>query len=99
MLKRTGVTVLLTSVTNMLAFFSAAIIPIPALRAFSLQVTTATRQSSLVCGCHGNTTVATLGESLYCRRLLHCPLHDREAQVLCEIADVMVCVHAREKIL
>ncbi|PVD22694.1 hypothetical protein C0Q70_15950 [Pomacea canaliculata] len=36
-LKRTGVTVLLTSVTNMLAFFSAAIIPIPALRAFSLQ--------------------------------------------------------------
>nr|KAG5702217.1 hypothetical protein BaRGS_033929 [Batillaria attramentaria] len=36
-LKRTGVTVLLTSVTNMLAFFTAAIIPIPALRAFSLQ--------------------------------------------------------------
>lgn len=41
-MKRTGVTVLLTSVTNMLAFFSAAIIPIPALRAFSLQVTIAT---------------------------------------------------------
>ncbi|XP_076440508.1 protein patched homolog 1-like isoform X2 [Babylonia areolata] len=36
-LKRTGVTVLLTSVTNMLAFFTAAIIPIPALRAFSMQ--------------------------------------------------------------
>ncbi|KAK7100530.1 hypothetical protein V1264_023464 [Littorina saxatilis] len=36
-LKRTGVTVLLTSLTNMLAFFTAAIIPIPALRAFSLQ--------------------------------------------------------------
>ncbi|KAK3091489.1 hypothetical protein FSP39_020198 [Pinctada imbricata] len=36
-LKRTGVSVLLTSVTNMLAFFSASIIPIPALRAFSLQ--------------------------------------------------------------
>ena len=37
-LKRTGTTVLLTSVTNMLAFFSAVIIPIPALRAFALQV-------------------------------------------------------------
>ncbi|KAL8597752.1 hypothetical protein ACOMHN_001711 [Nucella lapillus] len=36
-LKRTGVTVLLTSVTNLLAFFAAAIIPIPALRAFSMQ--------------------------------------------------------------
>ncbi|XP_069128023.1 protein patched homolog 1-like [Argopecten irradians] len=36
-LKRTGVSVLLTSLNNMLAFFSAAIIPIPALRAFSLQ--------------------------------------------------------------
>ncbi|ESO92335.1 hypothetical protein LOTGIDRAFT_71238, partial [Lottia gigantea] len=36
-LKRTGVTVLLTSLSNMLAFFTAAIIPIPALRAFSLQ--------------------------------------------------------------
>ena len=36
-LKRTGVTVLLTSLTNMLAFFTAAIIPIPALRAFSMQ--------------------------------------------------------------
>ncbi|KAJ8316305.1 hypothetical protein KUTeg_006319 [Tegillarca granosa] len=36
-LKRTGVSVLLTSISNMLAFFSAAIIPIPALRSFSLQ--------------------------------------------------------------
>ncbi|XP_064605910.1 protein patched homolog 1-like [Liolophura sinensis] len=36
-LKRTGVSVLLTSLSNMLAFFTAAIIPIPALRAFSLQ--------------------------------------------------------------
>ncbi|KAK3783201.1 hypothetical protein RRG08_046993 [Elysia crispata] len=36
-LKRTGVTVLLTSLSNMLAFFTAAIIPIPALRAFTLQ--------------------------------------------------------------
>jgi hypothetical protein len=37
-LKRTGVTVLLTSFNNMMAFLTAAIIPIPALRAFSLQV-------------------------------------------------------------
>lgn len=37
-LKRTGVSVFLTSVTNILAFLSASIIPIPALRAFSLQV-------------------------------------------------------------
>lgn len=37
-LKRTGVSVLLTSVSNMFAFFVAAIIPIPALRAFALQV-------------------------------------------------------------
>ncbi|RUS84707.1 hypothetical protein EGW08_007535 [Elysia chlorotica] len=36
-LKRTGVTVLLTSLSNMMAFFTAAIIPIPALRAFALQ--------------------------------------------------------------
>jgi hypothetical protein len=37
-LKRTGTTVLLTSVSNMLAFFSAVIIPIPALRVFCIQV-------------------------------------------------------------
>lgn len=37
-LKRTGVSVFLTSATNILAFLSASIIPIPALRAFSLQV-------------------------------------------------------------
>ncbi|XP_045158248.1 protein patched homolog 1-like isoform X2 [Mercenaria mercenaria] len=36
-LKRTGTTVLLTSVSNMLAFFSAVIIPIPALRVFCIQ--------------------------------------------------------------
>ncbi|XP_048757819.2 protein patched homolog 1-like isoform X2 [Ostrea edulis] len=36
-LKRTGVSVFLTSVTNILAFLSASIIPIPALRTFSLQ--------------------------------------------------------------
>ncbi|XP_052776119.1 protein patched homolog 1-like isoform X1 [Mya arenaria] len=36
-LKRTGTSILLTSVSNMLAFFSAVIIPIPALRSFALQ--------------------------------------------------------------
>ncbi|NWZ56138.1 PTC1 protein, partial [Haliaeetus albicilla] len=37
-LKRTGTSVALTSVSNMIAFFMAALVPIPALRAFSLQV-------------------------------------------------------------
>ncbi|CAH1772357.1 unnamed protein product, partial [Owenia fusiformis] len=36
-LKRTGVSVLITSLSNACAFFMAAIIPIPALRAFALQ--------------------------------------------------------------
>ena len=37
-LRRTGVSVLLTSLINMAGFFIAAIIPIPALRAFVMQV-------------------------------------------------------------
>ncbi|RZF41387.1 hypothetical protein LSTR_LSTR000101 [Laodelphax striatellus] len=37
LLKKTGLSVLLTSLSNMVAFFAAAIIPIPALRVFSLQ--------------------------------------------------------------
>ena len=36
-LKRSGVSILLSSLSNACAFFAAAIIPIPALRAFSLQ--------------------------------------------------------------
>uniref|UniRef100_A0A1A8ICG7 Patched 1 n=2 Tax=Nothobranchius TaxID=28779 RepID=A0A1A8ICG7_NOTKU len=36
-LKRTGTSVALTSISNVTAFFMAALIPIPALRAFSLQ--------------------------------------------------------------
>ncbi|XP_074991914.1 protein patched homolog 1-like [Calonectris borealis] len=36
-LKRTGASVALTSISNVTAFFVAALIPIPALRAFSLQ--------------------------------------------------------------
>lgn len=36
-LKRTGLSVLLTGLTNVAAFFAAAIIPIPALRTFCLQ--------------------------------------------------------------
>lgn len=37
-LQRTGTSVALTSITNMAAFCMAALVPIPALRAFSLQV-------------------------------------------------------------
>ena len=37
-LASTGVSVFLTSFNNMFAFFMAALIPIPALRSFSLQV-------------------------------------------------------------
>lgn len=37
LLKKTGLSVLLTSLCNMCAMFAAAIIPIPALRVFSLQ--------------------------------------------------------------
>lgn len=37
-LRRTGTSVALTSINNMIAFFMAALVPIPALRAFSLQV-------------------------------------------------------------
>lgn len=36
----TGVSVFLTSFNNMLAFFMAALIPIPALRYFAIQVNT-----------------------------------------------------------
>lgn len=36
-LKRTGVSVLLTGTCNIAAFLAAAVIPIPALRAFALQ--------------------------------------------------------------
>ncbi|KAL0966060.1 hypothetical protein UPYG_G00290300 [Umbra pygmaea] len=36
-LRRTGTSVALTSINNMTAFFMAALVPIPALRAFSLQ--------------------------------------------------------------
>uniref|UniRef100_A0A8C1LP17 Patched 2 n=1 Tax=Cyprinus carpio TaxID=7962 RepID=A0A8C1LP17_CYPCA len=36
-LRRTGTSVALTSINNMIAFFMAALVPIPALRAFSLQ--------------------------------------------------------------
>ncbi|XP_012681164.1 protein patched homolog 1 [Clupea harengus] len=36
-LRRTGTSVALTSINNMIAFFMAALVPIPALRAFSMQ--------------------------------------------------------------
>ncbi|XP_048671443.1 protein patched homolog 2 isoform X2 [Marmota marmota marmota] len=44
-LQRTGTSVALTSINNMVAFFMAALVPIPALRAFSLQ-------AAIVVGCN-----------------------------------------------
>ncbi|XP_047645233.1 protein patched homolog 2 isoform X7 [Phacochoerus africanus] len=44
-LQRTGTSVALTSISNMVAFFTAALVPIPALRAFSLQ-------AAIVVGCN-----------------------------------------------
>ncbi|XP_013377074.1 PREDICTED: protein patched homolog 2 isoform X3 [Chinchilla lanigera] len=44
-LRRTGTSVTLTSASNMVAFFTAALVPIPALRAFSLQ-------AAVVVGCN-----------------------------------------------
>ncbi|KAM9691733.1 protein patched homolog 2 isoform 7-T7 [Dama dama] len=44
-LQRTGTSVTLTSINNMVAFFMAALVPIPALRAFSLQ-------AAIVVGCN-----------------------------------------------
>ena len=48
-LKRTGASVALTSISNVTAFFMAALIPIPALRAFSLQVCPAVFVCVCVC--------------------------------------------------
>ncbi|CAG5924001.1 unnamed protein product [Menidia menidia] len=51
-LKRTGASVALTSISNVTAFFMAALIPIPALRAFSLQDFSQCLSSRLrICGC------------------------------------------------
>ncbi|GAB5575002.1 protein patched homolog 2 isoform X4 [Prionailurus iriomotensis] len=44
-LRRTGTSVALTSINHMVAFFMAALVPIPALRAFSLQ-------AAIVVGCN-----------------------------------------------
>ncbi|XP_048950175.1 protein patched homolog 2 isoform X4 [Canis lupus dingo] len=44
-LQRTGTSVALTSISHMVAFFMAALVPIPALRAFSLQ-------AAIVVGCN-----------------------------------------------
>ncbi|XP_053516415.1 protein patched homolog 2 isoform X3 [Artibeus jamaicensis] len=44
-LQRTGPSVALTSINNMVAFFMAALVPVPALRAFSLQ-------AAVVVGCN-----------------------------------------------
>lgn len=44
----TGVSVFLTSFNNMLAFFMAALIPIPALRYFAIQVNAVTVHINVV---------------------------------------------------
>lgn len=49
-LQRTGTSVVLTSLNNMAAFLMAALVPIPALRAFSLQVRLLTRAAQGGCG-------------------------------------------------
>lgn len=47
-LASTGVSVFLTSFNNMFAFFMAALIPIPALRSFSLQVSTGVKMPNMI---------------------------------------------------
>ena len=49
-LRRAGVSVLLTSLCNVMAFLSAAILPIPALRSFSLQVSRRVRSGRVRSG-------------------------------------------------
>lgn len=61
-LKRTGLSILLTSLSNMCTFFAAAIIPIPALRVFSLQVSTNCVYVLWVHGMFGTTNMKTLTE-------------------------------------
>ncbi|KAM5248608.1 protein patched homolog 2 [Ctenodactylus gundi] len=68
-MQRTGASVALTSINNMVAFFMAALVPIPALRAFSLQ-------AAIVVGCNFAAVVlvfpAILGLDLrrrHCQRL------------------------------
>uniref|UniRef100_A0A6I8NXS0 Patched 2 n=1 Tax=Ornithorhynchus anatinus TaxID=9258 RepID=A0A6I8NXS0_ORNAN len=72
-LRRTGTSVALTSVNNMVAFFMAALVPIPALRAFSLQ-------AAVVVGCNFAAVLlifpAVLSLDLHRR-------HHRRLDVLC----------------
>ncbi|XP_039740175.1 protein patched homolog 2 isoform X6 [Pteropus medius] len=97
-LQRTGTSVTLTSINNMVAFFMAALVPIPALRAFSLQ-------AAIVVGCNFAAVMlvfpAILSLDLYrrhCQRLdvLCCfssPCSARVIQILPqELADSTVPV-------
>ncbi|XP_004872967.1 protein patched homolog 2 isoform X2 [Heterocephalus glaber] len=72
-LQRTGTSVALTSINNMVAFFMAALVPIPALRAFSLQ-------AAVVVGCNFTAVM------LIFPAILSLDLHRRHCQrldVLC----------------
>ncbi|XP_029409823.1 protein patched homolog 2 isoform X3 [Nannospalax galili] len=72
-LRRTGTSVTLTSINNMVAFFMAALVPIPALRAFSLQ-------AAIVVGCNFAAVMLVFPAVLsldLCRR------HSRRLDVLC----------------
>lgn len=73
-LKRTGLSVLLTSLSSMCAFFAAAIIPIPALRVFSIQVSDS-RPSVRVC----TFTASRQEQCTYCEATHHC--HENRVNV------------------
>ncbi|XP_057639788.1 protein patched homolog 2 isoform X1 [Chionomys nivalis] len=72
-LRRTGTSVALTSINNMVAFFMAILVPIPALRAFSLQ-------AAIVVGCNFAAVMLVFPAILsldLCRR------HRQRLDVLC----------------
>ncbi|KAB1269367.1 Protein patched-like protein 2 [Camelus dromedarius] len=86
-LQRTGTSVALTSINNMVAFFMAALVPIPALRAFSLQLhpgfvpLLSIPQAAIVVGCNFAAVM------LVFPAVLSLDLHRRHCQRL----DVLCC--------
>ncbi|XP_033623221.1 protein patched homolog 2 isoform X4 [Fukomys damarensis] len=81
-LQRTGTSVALTSINNMVAFFMAALVPIPALRAFSLQ-------AAVVVGCNFAAVMLIFPAILsldLCRR------HRRRLDVLCCFSRYCPCM-------
>ncbi|XP_053752088.1 protein patched homolog 2 isoform X8 [Panthera pardus] len=81
-LRRTGTSVALTSINHMVAFFMAALVPIPALRAFSLQ-------AAIVVGCNFAAVM------LVFPAVLSLDLHRRHCQrldVLCCFSRYRPCI-------